>query len=93
MRVEVNLFATLRLKLGRGSISVETEEPLSVRYLLQEISRQTGIDIVPYLLSDEGHLQVGTMILIDGKNIHHLDGLDTLVESSQVAIFPPAGGG
>lgn len=93
MRVDVNLFATLRLKLGRGSVRVETEEPLTVRQLIDEVGRQAGLDITPYLLTEAGELQVGTMILLGGKNIHHLDGLDTVVESSQVSIFPPAGGG
>lgn len=93
VRIEVNLFATLRLKLGRGSVTIQAEEPLSVRQLVDEVGRQTGLDIAPYLLTDEGELQVGTMILLGGKNIHHLDGLATLVETSDVSIFPPAGGG
>jgi len=33
------------------------------------------------------------MILVGGKNIHHLDGLDTVVNEADVAIFPPSGGG
>lgn len=93
MKISVNLFATLRLKLGRGSVSIETEENLTVMELIDEVGRQTDLDIRPYLLTDEGELQVGTMILLDGKNIHHLEGLDTPVETPNVSIFPPAGGG
>lgn len=93
MKIDVYLFATLRLKLGRGSVTIESEEPLTVRQLIEEVGRQTGLDIAPYLLTEDGDLQVGTMILLGGRNIHHLQGLATLVESPDVSIFPPAGGG
>lgn len=93
MKVDVKLFATLRLKLGRGALSIDSEENLTVRELIEVVGRQTGTDIAPYLLTEEGELQVGTMILVGGKNIHHLDGLDTTVESADVSVFPPAGGG
>lgn len=93
MKIDVKLFATLRLKLGRGALSIESERPLTVRELIDEVGRQTRTDIAPYLLTKEGELQVGTMILLAGKNIHHLDGLETTVDSGEVSIFPPAGGG
>ncbi|MFW6338622.1 MAG: MoaD/ThiS family protein [Alkalispirochaetaceae bacterium] len=93
MRIDVKLFATLRLELGRGALSIECEEPLTVRELIEEVGRQTGTDIGRFLLTEEGELQVGTMILVDGKNIHHLNGLETTVTSADVSIFPPAGGG
>lgn len=93
MKINVNLFATLRLTLGRGSVSIETATPPTVTELIDEVGRQTGLDIRPYLLTEEGELQIGTMILLDGKNIHHLNGLETTVQTADVSIFPPAGGG
>ena len=93
MTTEVKLFATLRLKLGRGALTIESSAPLTVRELIREVSRRTESEVAPYLLNDDGSLQTGTMILVDGKNIHHLDGLETVVRSQEVSIFPPAGGG
>jgi molybdopterin synthase sulfur carrier subunit len=107
--VTIKLFATLRLKLGRGDVTVNTEGPVTIGALLDTVGERVGMDVRPYLLNDDGSLQVGTMILVDGKNIHHLNGLDTVIgngagtadgthaaegpESAEISIFPPAGGG
>ncbi|MFW6215130.1 MAG: MoaD/ThiS family protein [Alkalispirochaetaceae bacterium] len=93
MRIEVKLFATLRLKLGRGSVTVETEDQPTVAQLIELVGQEVGRNVREFLLTDEGDLQIGTMILLDGTNIHHLQGLDTPVTQSEVSIFPPAGGG
>jgi molybdopterin synthase sulfur carrier subunit len=93
MTVEAKLFATLKFKLGVGKLSVQAENPMSVRQLLHRISEELDHDILPYLLDENDGIRPGTMILVGGKNIHHLDGLDTVIEDSDVAIFPPSGGG
>lgn len=93
MTVEAKLFATLKFKLGTGKLSVHTDEPLTVRELLRRIGEELDHDIVPYLIDGNDTILPGTMILVGGKNIHHLDGLDTVIEDSDVAIFPPSGGG
>jgi molybdopterin converting factor small subunit len=90
--IEVKLFATLRLKVGRGTATIETERPITVRALLDLVSEAVGEDVTPFLV-DGNSIITGTMILIGGVNIIHLDGLDTLVDAHDVAIFPPAGGG
>jgi molybdopterin synthase sulfur carrier subunit len=39
-------------------------------------------------------LKEGTIILVNGKNIFHLQLLDTVVDNGDVvSVFPPAGGG
>ncbi|MFO8043098.1 MAG: MoaD/ThiS family protein [Alkalispirochaeta sp.] len=93
MRIEVKLFATLRLALGRGSVTLDFEAPPRVSDLIDAVSREVGEDIRPWLMSEDGNTLMGTMILLGGKNIHHLEGLDTPVTVDTVSIFPPAGGG
>jgi molybdopterin synthase sulfur carrier subunit len=93
MTVEAKLFATLKFKLGTGKLSVHTEGPITVRELLGRIGAELEHDILPYLIDGNDRILPGTMILVGGKNIHHLDGLDTVIEDSEVAIFPPSGGG
>jgi molybdopterin synthase sulfur carrier subunit len=91
--INVQLFATLRLALKRGSVTIETEGPVTVGALIDLISKEVGEDIRPWLVDENDTIHMGTMILLDGKNMIHLDGLDTLVDTPNVAIFPPAGGG
>jgi molybdopterin synthase sulfur carrier subunit len=45
-------------------------------------------------LLENGELKSGTIVLLNGRNIRHLQGLDTLVENKdEITIFPPSGGG
>lgn len=93
MTVTVRLFATLRLALGRGVVTVDAEGPITVRALLDRVSTAVGSDVTPWLLDDEGKIDRGTMILVGGRNVLHLAGLETEVDAAEVAVFPPAGGG
>lgn len=93
MKVEAKLFATLKFTLGVGKITVDTDGSMTVRELLAHISSELDHDIVPYLIHGDDTIIPGTMILVGGKNIHHLEGLDTVINEPEVAIFPPSGGG
>ncbi len=90
--VRVSFFATLRLALGVAFIDIELNKPTKIRELLKRVSSRLGVNIEEKLL-ENGSLRRGTMLLVNGKNVIHLDGLDTIVEEGEVSIFPPAGGG
>lgn len=93
MTITVKLFATLRVDLGVASVSLEVDRPPTVAELIHMVGKEVGRDIGEWLVDEEGAMLMGTMILLEGHNILHMDGLDTRVEAAQVAIFPPAGGG
>lgn len=93
MKIEVKIFATLRLKLGIAGLEINTTSPVSVRELLDLACQKIGKDILPELLVD-GEIKKGTIILIDGKNVLHMEKLDTMIhQDCKVSLFPPAGGG
>jgi molybdopterin synthase sulfur carrier subunit len=91
--IEVKIFATLRLALGRGAVTLDVPVPPTVRELIALVSDAVGEDIRPWLVSDDGEVLMGTMVLLNGHNMLHMNGLDTLVKTDVVSIFPPAGGG
>ncbi len=93
MTIEAKLFATLKLKLGVARVLIETDQPITVRELLRRIGEELDHDVFTELIDPEDKIRPGTMLLVGGKNIHHLDGLDTLIEDEDVAVFPPSGGG
>ncbi|MDV3103140.1 MoaD/ThiS family protein [Thermococcus waiotapuensis] len=80
----VKLFATLIEFTGKRKL--EISGPKTVGELLEELDR-----MFPGFKKE---LERGYLILVNGKNIEHLRGLDTpLSDEDTVSIFPPAGGG
>ena len=93
MIIHIKLFATLRLKLGVAELEIETDKPVTIMQLLELVSQKLNTDIIHELL-ENGEIMVGTILLINGKNIFHADKLETLItEECEVSVFPPAGGG
>lgn len=93
MKVEIKFFATLRLYLKVASINLEFEEPITVDELIDILVDKFNDKKIREYLVDGKNIKVGTIILINGKNIIHLNGLDTKIEEGVISIFPPAGGG
>ncbi len=93
MGMTVKFFATLRAALGVGSVELEHDTPMTVREVLERAEQETGKPIMQELFEDDGSMRIGAMVLVDGKNISHLNGLDTTVQSETLSVFPPAGGG
>ncbi|AHF96917.1 MAG: MoaD family protein [Desulfurella sp.] len=81
----VRFYSTLREKKGK-SVEINTEY-INIKSLIDLLG------ISNYIL-DNNNLLAGTMILVNGKNISHLNGLDTIVQNSDsIDFFPPAAGG
>ncbi|MFP4023114.1 MAG: MoaD/ThiS family protein [Thiohalospira sp.] len=93
MKIHVKLYAALRLNLGIADVFIETDKQLNMLELLKKVSELVGEDILPELI-ENGKIMVGTMLLIDGKNVLHAQKLETPVpDGSIVSVFPPNGGG
>lgn len=90
--MKVELFATLRMTAKESSF--EIEPPEDVRALFDEMGNRYGNEFIAGLRSEGGELSPGVIVLVNGVNVHALDGLDTkLNQQDTVAIFPPIGGG
>jgi molybdopterin synthase sulfur carrier subunit len=62
--------------------------------VLHRTQAQVGTPFLTKLLDDDGALKRGTIILVNGANIVHIDGLATTVQDGdEVSLFPPGGGG
>ncbi len=88
-QVNVRLFANIREIMGSAEVS------LSARSIEELLSRL--IDMRPALqdvLFDGDELRPYITILVNGRNIHDLNGNRTeLTDGDEVAIFPPVSGG
>ncbi len=91
--MKVRFFATYRDITHVGEM--EMPAPESVRGLLLLLSECYGPEFGEKVLSpDRNALGRDAIVLVDGRHISHLQGIDTpLSESSAVAIFPLVAGG
>lgn len=89
MRVVVEIFGVLREKLGWKRKIVELEgNSASLNHLLDKLPELRNI------VTEEGRLREGVLILINGIHVQHLKGLETpLKDGDEVSVFPPGGGG
>lgn len=91
--INVNFFGTLRVFLKTKQVRVSVDE-LSVFELLQQCETKVSNPFLSKLVDEEGNIKSGTMILVNGQNVLHLQGLRTIVRNgADIAIFPPGGGG
>jgi molybdopterin synthase sulfur carrier subunit len=91
--MQVKVYATLRLKIGRARVDVSAGPGDTVRDALLEVLEQYPA-LRTDLLSDEGKLAGRVHVFLGGRNVRLLEGLDTLIQEGQTLdIFPPVAGG
>ncbi len=95
MRVKVKFFTLFRLEYGLSELNLELpEEDITIKDLLKIIDIKTGKNISKKLFTDDKKVKTSAIVLVNGKNIFHIRGLDTNIRDGDViSLFPPGGGG
>jgi molybdopterin synthase sulfur carrier subunit len=89
----IKLFATLRDIAGAKVLEVSFENVSIARDLTGQICRVSP-PLCDQLLTEEGELTGQVHILVNGRNIMWLQGLDTPIsEADNVVLIPPVAGG
>ena len=92
MKVNVRIFGNLAIMLGRKHV-VELDEGSTVTSLANRIAEKAESKRQGYL----GNYKVGgeeLAILVNGKNMHLLGGIDAILhDGDEVVILPPVAGG
>jgi molybdopterin synthase sulfur carrier subunit len=92
MQVTLKFFATFREIVGSKTIDREFPEGTVVGDVLSELESEYD-DLVGELLVD-GDLKPQINVLKNGREVLHMEGIDTTVEAGDtVSIFPPVAGG
>ena len=90
--ITVKTFATFR-EVADATISLDIAGGTTIRMLLDLlITRYAGLEDL--LFTGTGELREYVNILKNGRNIHFLEGMDTVIENGDtIALFPPVAGG
>jgi molybdopterin synthase sulfur carrier subunit len=91
--MRVRLYATLRDLLKSSTVEVDLAEDTTIRALLRRLVAEHP-ELGSKLWDDEERLTGLVKVLLNGRAIQHLAGLDSPVSpGDNIALFPPVGGG
>jgi molybdopterin synthase sulfur carrier subunit len=99
--MKIRLFAILRQiaacpdgqSRGGATVEVPQAEGDTLRTLLARLV-DAHPDLGPKIFDGDGQLQSHIHVIVNGRDVRFLAGLDTVVQANdQILIFPPVGGG
>lgn len=91
--MRVRVFATLRPIVGSAHVSTDVQPGEPVGKLIDEmVTRWPALRTE--LLDEDGNLLRRVHVMINGRSVEYLRGLDTVIPpDANITIFPPVGGG
>ncbi len=93
MNVSVKFFAQLRDLTGKKTkIEFDLDEGATISHLLEELYQDSTIKKA--MLDENDQINSDITILLNGREIRFLDGIDTILKSGdEISIFPLVVGG
>lgn len=92
MELELRFFATFREAAGGKTVSREFEDGATVGDVLAAL--EADYEGLEGQLLDGGEIREHLSVLRNGREVVHLDGVDTgLEDGDELSVFPPVAGG
>jgi MoaD family protein len=92
--MNINFYATLRLITGKKTVTLELEDGISVREMLEKLFEEFP-PLRAELMTAENDLHGHVHVFINGRDVPYLSGeLETrITKTDKLDIFPAVGGG
>ena len=91
--MRVRVYATLRDLVNAKTIDLDIRQPTDARGVLRAAAAAHP-QLEAKLWDEDGNLARSIQVLVNGRPIGFLDGLETAVQPTDaVDLFPPVGGG
>ncbi|MEA3363624.1 MAG: MoaD/ThiS family protein, partial [Thermodesulfobacteriota bacterium] len=88
--IKVQFYSLIRLLLKQEKVELPACANENIEQFLQRLQQQIATPFIHKLLNENGEMFPGTIIMINRRNIHHLEKLETPVQDDDViALFPP----
>lgn len=92
MRLTLKFFATFREAVGSKTVEREFEDGATVRSVLRSL--ESEFDGLADRLLDGGDLKPQINVLLNGREVLHMNGAETtLTDGDTLSVFPPVAGG
>jgi len=89
MSLELRFFANFREAVGQKTLEREYPDGTTVGEVLSDLVEEYGLDVF-----EDGELRTQLSIMKNGKDVVHIDGVDTrLDDGDTLSVFPPVAGG
>ncbi|MFC7202621.1 ubiquitin-like small modifier protein 1 [Haloferax namakaokahaiae] len=92
MELELRFFATFREAVGQKTLTRDVDAGATIGDVLHSLEAEYG-GLSGQIL-ENGDLRPHVNVLKNGREVLHLDGLETTLENGDtVSVFPPVAGG
>jgi molybdopterin synthase sulfur carrier subunit len=91
--LKIRFYATLRDKVGQKEVELPFATHQTVGDILHALVKRNP-ELNEDIWNADGSLAEHVVVILDGRDIRHLDGVNTpLSEDDWLDVFPPVGGG
>ncbi len=91
--MEIKVYATIRPIVGGPTVHLNSVSKITVQEMLNRLYEKFP-GLHPELHKGREELHPAIHILINGRDMRYIDGLQTVIKvDDEVRIFPPVGGG
>lgn len=94
MTVKVKFYSLFKINLKSSGEEYKIKNSITISKLIDKLDKDYDDYFTNKLLDEKGEISPGAIILVNGKNIIHLNKLKTKIKDGDVVtLFPPSAGG